>query len=380
MKQLISVYAYKWEEVKKGLDKLSKKAQKYGTPFSYEVVREYQKKVQILEPTNTQSGWVLFPIHEYWVDAVELEITCSPIKLNGWNLIAHIERMEEGDERVVTLLAEGERVKQEWFTWPMKCDHCQTHRMRRAVYICRHDDGREVSVGSSCLKEYTGIDPLGIIDWAMVKDIVAHEEDGLDPEVPFGKGCTPLYSVREVIAYAVEAVAEYGYVKSGEHRSTKERIWLSIHSEDKAKEESLAKADLIIDWVKAQNGSSEYMQNCRAICGQKAVAEKFFGYLAFLPVAYDKAVAPKKSSSFVGVVGERLSIHPVEGKCLTSWGTAYGVTYMYSFKDGDGNIFIWKTSKLLDESKTYQTLTGTVKAHNEWKGMAQTELTRCKLQ
>lgn len=377
MKQLVSIYSHKWEEVKKGLDKLSRKAQKYGTPFSYSVTREFQKRVQILEPTNTQSGWVLFPIHEYWVDALEVEISCSPIKLNGWNLIAHIERMDEGDERVVTLLAEGEKVRQEWFTWPMKCDHCQTHRMRRAVYICRHDDGREVSVGSTCLKEYTGIDPLGIIDWAMVKDIIAQDEE--DDDLVLGRGFTPLFGVREVIAYAVEAVAEYGYVKSGEMHSTKERIWYALHSEDKPKDESLAKAESIIEWVKRQNSSSEYMQNCRAICKQEAVADKFFGYLAFLPVAYDKAVAPKKTSSFVGTVGERLTVHPVDAKCLTSWGTMYGVTYMYSFKDADGNVFIWKTSKALDESKTYQTLTGTVKAHNEWKGLCQTELTRCKL-
>lgn len=45
----------------------------------------------------------------------------------------------------------------------------------------------------------------------------------------------------------------------------------------------------------------------------------------------------------------------------------------------DGNILIWKTGKWFGDDFDVTTITGTVKAHNEFRGVKQTELTRCKL-
>jgi len=54
-------------------------------------------------------------------------------------------------------------------------------------------------------------------------------------------------------------------------------------------------------------------------------------------------------------------------------------TFLYEFTTEDGNILIWKTSKWLDDEKEFKTVSGTVKAHNEFRGVKQTELTRCKV-
>lgn len=63
--------------------------------------------------------------------------------------------------------------------------------------------------------------------------------------------------------------------------------------------------------------------------------------------------------------------------------TYYGeTTWVHTFEDGYGHIFVWKTSRTsLDEFKSgiEVELKGTIKAHSEFRGVKQTELTRCKI-
>ena len=66
---------------------------------------------------------------------------------------------------------------------------------------------------------------------------------------------------------------------------------------------------------------------------------------------------------------------------MTSYETEWGsTTCVYKMTDGQGHIFIWKTSKYLPHEETHGALmTGTVKAHSEYSGEKQTDLTRCKV-
>ena len=52
------------------------------------------------------------------------------------------------------------------------------------------------------------------------------------------------------------------------------------------------------------------------------------------------------------------------------------MTYIYKIVDIDGNIYTWKTSGGIAEETTE--IVGTVKAHNEYRGTKQTELTRVR--
>lgn len=65
---------------------------------------------------------------------------------------------------------------------------------------------------------------------------------------------------------------------------------------------------------------------------------------------------------------------------MGSFDTQFGTTHIYTFEDAEGHQLIWKTANYL-EQKIGDTLTvkGTIKAHTEYKGIKQTELTRCKV-
>ena len=65
--------------------------------------------------------------------------------------------------------------------------------------------------------------------------------------------------------------------------------------------------------------------------------------------------------------------------------SCYGTGYFHLFTDDNGNVFKWSTNKALltddyhsiDEG-TRLSLTGTVKSHDEYRGVKQTVITRCK--
>lgn len=390
MKNTFKVYLSRKDEVEKSLLKLSKKAAKYHIPFTWQWGEISEERVQVLVPTPCQSvgggmSTMLYPVHKYWVQAVELIVDMEPIHEAGWSILAHIEKLEGSDQRLVTLVT-AEETDPLWRTWDMRCDHCGTHRARKAVYICHHDDGRIVSVGSTCLKEYTGIDPASVFSWALVHDIIGQDDEG--EGVDWRGRYNPRYDVTEVLAYAIQEVGKYGYVKSGEPHSTRDRVSQDFLYEEEVKPENLAKAENIISWVKAQdNDFSDYMSNCRAICQCQSVESKRFGYLCYLPVAYDKAMererqrlqklSAESASEYIGEIGKRLDIAVKEMCIVTSWESVYGTTFVYKIVDTCGNILTWKTSVMVpDEVKS---LKGTVKAHSEYRGVRQTELTRCKV-
>ena len=389
MKNSFKVYVSMKDEVEKSLVKLSKKASKYNIPFSWQWGALSEERVQILVPTPCQSvgggmSTMLYPVHKYWVQAQELLVDMEPIHESGWSILAHIERLEGSDQRLVTLVTATETDPM-WRVWDMRCDHCNTHRARKAVYICKHDDGRIVSVGSTCLKEYTGIDPASVFSWALIHDIIGADDGG--EGIDWRGRYNPRYDVKEVLAYAIQEVGKYGYVKSSEHNSTRDRVEDDFVCEEEVKPESLAKAENIVSWVRSQDDFSDYMANCKAICQCQSVEAKRFGYLCYLPVAYDKAMERERkrlakataesASNYLGEIGKRLDISVKEMRIVTSWESIYGTTFIYKIVDESGNILTWKTSTLVpDEVKS---LKGTVKAHSEYRGVRQTELTRCKV-
>ena len=95
--------------------------------------------------------------------------------------------------------------------------------------------------------------------------------------------------------------------------------------------------------------------------------------------------AQKAISKHVGHIGDKIEIKGCyirsgswEQKSFNGFGTK--VMYVHTFKDTDGNVFVWKTSNSVPfEYGEPVILKGTVKEHSEYKDEKQTVLTRCKV-
>ena len=96
----------------------------------------------------------------------------------------------------------------------------------------------------------------------------------------------------------------------------------------------------------------------------------------------DRIFNPKEesNSSYVGEIGERLRDVQVVVKNIGGFDSAYGYKWVYTFEDESGNRYTWFTTSQQGVSiGTALTLTGTIKAHVEYKGAETTQLTRCTL-
>lgn len=69
----------------------------------------------------------------------------------------------------------------------------------------------------------------------------------------------------------------------------------------------------------------------------------------------------------------------VDFRCITSWETQWGWTGVFKLVDESGREFTWKTSKWLDEHAVGKVCRGTIKELKEFRGVKQTELTRCRV-
>ena len=102
-------------------------------------------------------------------------------------------------------------------------------------------------------------------------------------------------------------------------------------------------------------------------------------------------------SKYIGTIGQRITsevtlVNTYEYKDYKF--SYYGTThYIYTFKDAEDNILVWKTTSWLffkEETKDFDyfsyapkkgdkiKITGTVKAHSKYNDIEQTTLNRCK--
>lgn len=100
-------------------------------------------------------------------------------------------------------------------------------------------------------------------------------------------------------------------------------------------------------------------------------------YVKSLREQYVADHVPK--TEYFGNVGDKVEL-TLTLTHIGGYDTMYGFTSVYTFVDADGHQFVWKTGCYLDQSEgSTLTVRGTIKAHSEYHGTRQTELTRCKV-
>ena len=92
-----------------------------------------------------------------------------------------------------------------------------------------------------------------------------------------------------------------------------------------------------------------------------------------------KAKLPANPSQHIGQVGGKIELEATFKR--TRWyDTPFGTTWIHTFEDAEGNCLVWKTSASLDVVAGDKIrIRGTVKDHDEYNGVKQTVLTRCKI-
>ena len=361
------------ENLTKTLEKYAKKAVRYGSSLNYSMSEAFWQNFNARDEHGELIG--SFPVEVFNLDLEDNGV----IKCGDYSVLAAIHHMDGGN--IVNNFTDRRDV--EWMRIAPKCEHCGTNHDRKITFIVGDKDGNTKQVGSSCLKDYSGIDPrmtamnkeiTEIISKEYLVDAYYDDDDHVLPKV---------WNTISVFALAAKRFAEAGYVKSSEDNSNKS--WIIAHANDTLTDEEMAAGKAIVDSLVAMS-TDEAIENglndARLLALQSYCKLSMFGYVAYAPVAFkrfeDKKKAAEKASKsrHVGTIGEKWSGKVNDFHLLTHWDNGFGGTvYLYSFKDEDGNEMVWKASKGV-QTASVSTLTGTVKEH---KGKAQTVLTRCKV-
>jgi hypothetical protein len=335
----------------------------------------------------------------------EVTLTGAPtVVLDGWSFVATLEHIsgDKGEGTLVHTLP-GESVPQRFHSARGECGHCKASRNRNETFVLRHEDGTYIQVGRQCVEDFLGGHSAELVAQIFQSKIYANDlaKSFADPDgwLSGNSGGSPrLYAdLSAFMPLAAQIVLEHGYVtraasenSGGTVRATADRASDAYYGRGEAvevTEEAEALADRALEWAKGLSdeavAGSEYMHNVREMAVQGVLSTRHIGLAASIITAYQKAVAPKfgEGSTYVGAVGDKLTValtvHRVTE--VSGFGTyhTYTPAYLHIMCDAAGNVFTWKASGTkLDEGKAY-VLRGTVKRHSDYKGTAQTVLTRC---
>lgn len=381
------------ERLTKKLTRIQNKCRKYGCDFHFaEVGEEYRE-------LKTEQG------ETYTVRYVLIEAE-GVAEINGWKFVASVEHTEKGN--IIRQACDIE-VPSRYYTGKPVCEHCNSNRARKDTYIVMNEEtGEFKQVGRNCLADYThGMSAEGVAQYVAAFDEIISGE-APDP------GCDHTRYIRtvEFLQYVAETIRHFGYVRniSGE-RSTADRAsdyfgvdhgwftgwWGREIIKDYREEmercgfnaespEAVEETRKALEWLEGQDEDNTYIHNLKTACANEWLSGRNLGILASLFPTYDRELEYQnqkrreaeqgKLSQYVGKIGDRVEVRVGSVKLITSWETMYGTTFIWKITDEAGNVFTWKTGNGIPEDCT--SIKGTVKEHTEYRGVKQTELTRCK--
>ena len=317
----------------------------------------------------------------------EIEINHQPLVISGWKIIAKTEMLDKENSLVFPFY--NKQIDLSKYNHRHVCDHCHTKRYRKITYILKHEQTNEIKqVGSTCVKDFTGINPNNI--FKMLEYVKELDSIANGSYQPYLLG----FEVKEYLARAIHHIKRNGFVSRslGTYKkpSTADVIKSSLVQGDdsiKPTEDDYVLATEIIDFFKTFNKiKTSYFQNLKAIANAGFITWNRDGYVASMYTTYLKLQEKSKEkkeqliSNWVGQVGEKIQNINVRFINANGFSSYYGWTNIYNFQDEKGNKFTYFSTRDLDfeENDELTIVSAIVKNHKEYKNTKQTIITRCK--
>jgi hypothetical protein len=387
------------------MEKFNRKARKLNTPemeveFGEEVLQgfDFDKDGYRTDCENMISRKIRMQ---------KVTVSYQIAKFQGWSLISIFDcepfEDEEGEMKlaVFTNSVPGMKVPPEFQNkTEIHCDHCGIKRFRKKSYLVSHEEEGYKEVGSTCLREFLGIDPSGFIYAAGYLDMI--RSAAAEYEIGFFTSADYVYNLSNLLALTNRMIEMNGWISRGEangdimKQATADQIltYLNDLEKDRVKRIEIQKEDeeiakKVLDYFRSlENQDNDYIMNCLKILKLNAVPYKRFGIACSMVQAYRRnaeKVEKKKSrvpSEWIGTVGER--IRNIEVTCIfrTVVESHYGVSVLYKFLDGEGRIYktFYSGSSWRIEQGEKGKLTGTIKKHDTYKNQKETSFSRVKIE
>lgn len=399
----IRVLAERLTEAREALEKLAKKARRYGCPDIAVTVGERATEDRWVKDWDGEERAIR-------VEVVELIVSGDAPRVGNHEFLARIE-LVEGGNLVDTRPGVTDLDKRFQHT-DGYCAHCRTTRRRNEVFVVRDlDTGDQLQVGRDCLRDFLGIDnPTAVAHrFAFFRAVREFEED-----VCRGSKADWAQSLEGLLSLSAVCIRLFGWCSKGQAAHdpnvmpTSGYVWMVLEPPFRATDAERALIKRILDerteadyetaratirWVREElKGDGDYEHNLRVLFTADNVRDaKRLGLVVSAVAGYHRAKELElrrtkereaaAASAHVGTVGARLRDLRVTLQLQrVIGGNEWADSVLIKFVDDQGNILTWITSKGSGlEVGEQALLTGTVKAHGEFNGVAETKLTRCAL-
>ena len=410
------VLAHEVHGLTRALQALVKRANRLSVPpFTFDFGAPETKRIS----TNDQVGG-----RTYLETRVPCTLTGDSPTVAGWTFIATLQHLD--GQNIVRRVGDEHEVPVEFWTRGPVCDHCGLARRRNDTYVLRFEGPNDavctnvecegcaicddktpqkqyMQVGSSCLEDFLGTDRAGQL--AAMASLYA-DACALADRDDFGagsgearNGCEGLGSYLVCVATAIRTWGWVSGKQAQEKGGSSTRDMLNRAKARDAKpneilpaatDADVARAEAALEWAANLNedtiGVNDYLHNLHVVAASGIVEPRTQGIACSILTAFErteeKARASRETaqtSTWFGTVGERSKVgYVLTLRAVKTWEGDYGTTWMYRFVSSEGNVAIWRSSRNieLEMGNTY-IVKGTIKAHSEYKGTKQTDLTRC---
>lgn len=229
----------------------------------------------------------------------EVHLMAHVIELGGWKFVGRIDHDRDGN--FVTSL-DG-RSMAEWHDAKGDCQHCNHNRYRKTTYIVEHETDGIRQVGSTCLKDFTGVDPHAIAAYAeILRQINASigEYEGAGSK---------LISLHHIIQASFKAVDHYGYVSmkdaTEDRPSTAVRMTLWMNSPSKMDHDP--RVEKAIEWAISQGEVAErtgndFLHNISVLAKRGLVAPRQINFAVAIVGAYLRSLPQKSVGGLEAVI------------------------------------------------------------------------------
>jgi hypothetical protein len=367
--------------------RLSRRAVKMGfAPFAPILFDDSER--------TTDKGWT-YRVFHYTFEA-------KPPCIKGWIFSATIDHSNEAGNIIRRVLNTGVALPIRFRHAEPVCEHCGTRRYRRDTFVLYCPETDEFKqVGRSCLQDFFGHDPMAAARYAEILAAAGECGEAME-EFDFASGRN-FINLRDFLANAAAMVREHGWIsrkKATEEGTTGtadmamsnmyskgSRHYVSPTTDDRTIVEQA------IEWglnLSNKRNMTDYDHNVMVVVGSSVITPKTAGIAASVIGVYlmhrDRQAAEQAAraaggaSAYVGAVKERLRAMDATVTGAFPINVDMGVLYIYTFSV-NGNVFKWFTAGRDDLTVGARIkLTGTVKKHEEYKGVKQTSLSRCVIE
>lgn len=329
----------------------------------------------------------------------EITLNSFEYKQNDWTFVATIQHTDLQAGNIIRAIdfKLSDSIPAKYKTSSRECEHCNHIRNRKDTYLVYNNKTEEFKqVGSSCLLEYTeslSVVTIKIIDnFFQYLELISnykHKESDIYDSF-FGGQFNSNYglSAKEVKPIIFAYVKSHGYVSKDTAQALGKIIFArTLKFDKKASDKELEAVNKWVATLTYPNDNS-YMHNAITSWLKEYVEYRDLGLISSFMQTFFKQSALTKLrlvNDYVGQVKDKIEISNI-ASIRTLYRTSYSYNapdyIMYEIIDSNGFTYVWSSAEEDLESKVDKIIkiTATIKAHKEYRGVKQTQITRGKVE